>query len=488
MQSNEIATLQLLVAAGDSPHVGLIGAQIPVAAAGHPLPEIAPSYPVPQPRTPGWSTPPSLRQYPRPNYAERFSCIGPACEDNCCRGWGVPIDQAAYEKYEKVESLKQHLGTLIVLNTDNPTANDFARIPSSTKAQCPFLDPQDMCGIQKEHGHEMLSVTCGTYPRAVSTNMGQLEEALNMSCPEAARLVLFDANLLSGINSGPGSRPPVAGDRYAAVGLLSGGPGRNYQPRLALREFVLLLLGDRSYPLWQRLYLMGVLSRRLDAMSAAVPVAEWCEANPRPFARLLSDSARVAVLGTLRTTMGEIAPQPDRQLQVLIELMKQRVAKPPMSPRFIECVQNFQSGIGSATAQSEQEVLDGYAKAYRRYYLPFMQRHPHLLENYLANYVFKNGYPFGRPQRAGDPPRPPVSAEDEHMSLCVHAALTQVLLIGMAGHFREAFDETHVVKLVQSLARTIEHSREFLDDIVSFVHARDLNNLRGVALLLKPIM
>ena len=38
----------------------------------------------------------------RLTYAERFRCIGSACEDTCCQGWSVPVDQAAYEKYSNL--------------------------------------------------------------------------------------------------------------------------------------------------------------------------------------------------------------------------------------------------------------------------------------------------------------------------------------------------------------------------------------------------
>jgi len=69
--------------------------------------------------------------------------------------------------------------------------------------------------------------------------------------------------------------------------------------------------------------------------------------------------------------------------------------------------------------------------------------------------------------------------------MCVHLALAQMLLIGMANRYGDAFDVTHVVKLVQSLAKAIEHSGHFLDRIPGFLHARKLDNPRGVALLLK---
>jgi lysine-N-methylase len=72
------------------------------------------------------------------------------------------------------------------------------------------------------------------------------------------------------------------------------------------------------------------------------------------------------------------------------------------------------------------------------------------------------------------------------MLLCAQLGLLQTVLVGMAAHHRETFDTTHVVKLVQSLAKTVEHSKPFLRQISTFVAERNLNNLRGIALLLKP--
>jgi lysine-N-methylase len=69
--------------------------------------------------------------------------------------------------------------------------------------------------------------------------------------------------------------------------------------------------------------------------------------------------------------------------------------------------------------------------------------------------------------------------------LCMHAAVAQTLLIGMAGHYKDAFDATHVVKLVQSLAKTLEHSRRAMEQMAEFVQARKLNNPQGIALLLR---
>jgi lysine-N-methylase len=459
-------------------------------ALGQGLPPLTPPLRTPPPGLPKRWAPRPAREFVRPRYAGRFRCIASACEDTCCKDWGVPIDQATYAKYEASEALRPHLGTLIVLTTGQQTAKDYARIALNEQSMCPFLDAESLCGIHKQLGAEMLSSTCATYPLAVSTNAGQVEQALNLSCPEAARVTLFDPQLrrfpdAKTERDNSSALNASGGERYAAVRRDAAKLPRGYDSRLAIREFSLLLLGDRSYPLWQRVYLLGLLARRLDSLSGSVPAEEWSAANPDAVAKLLADSARVAVLGRLRPVMDKIEADPAQQLQLLVELLKLRFSKPPIPQRFIECVQDFELGIGSKTATSEEEILDAYALGYRQYFRPLMEAHPQVLENYLANYIFKNSYPFGRPTKTDLAADTVTGAESEHLSLCVHLALAQTLLIAMAGRYRESFGLDHVVKLVQSLARTIEHSKESLDQITVFVRQKNLNNPRGIALLLR---
>jgi lysine-N-methylase len=442
-----------------------------------------PSFPpVDLPDLPGRPAP-ERRQYARPAYAARFQCIASACEDTCCKGWGVPIDQGTYEKYRSNPALKPFVGTLIVLNTNGPTTADYARMPLTVNGTCGFLQTDSLCGIHRHFGPEMLSVTCSTYPRAAVTTAGIAEEALNLSCPEAARIALLDPFLLG---DGPWRAPGP--ERFAGVWRDAAKPLHRDEVRLAIREYALLLVSDRGYPLWQRLYLLGSLVRRLKAQSGASPLADWCDANPAAVAHALADGARIAASGRLRASMAEIAVDPAEQLQLVIELVRMRVSAPPVSGRFLECVKDFEAGLGCATATHESQIVEAYRRGYRDFYKPLMERLPHLMENCLINHIFKNGYPFGRASGkavALAAAATPADAEDEHLAMCVNAALAQTLLIGMAAHYRERFDETHVVKLVESLARSVEHSTSAIDQMKQFVEARGLKNLRGIAVLLR---
>ena len=379
----------------------------------------------------------------------------------------MPIDQATYEKYRSHPALKTVVGNLIVLNTVSPSTADFARMPLTTAGTCGFLDEAHLCGIQKHLGPEMLSVTCATYPRAIQTQAGEREAALNLSCPEAARLVLLDPALLGPTPSA--LRLPHA---YASIWQEE---GRNLRPgeiRLAVRDFVLTLLSDRRYPVWQRLYLLGPMVRRLKALARAQSLAEWCEANPTLTAHVLSDSARTAAGLRLRPVMDSLIAQPADQLQLVSEILRMRLAEPPTATRFLECIYDFEQGLCTNTASTELEILDAYATG-QCFFNALLEEHPQLIENYLLNHVFKNNFPFGRQTLRFTPlPAPAPDPESEHTLLCVLATLAQTMLIGIAAHHRENFGLPHVLRLIQSLARAIEHGTTFPARLAEYVQQR----------------
>lgn len=433
------------------------------------------------------------REHLQSSYAEAFRCIGSACEDTCCRGWSVPIDQATYERYRTHQILKPFVGKLIVLNTNSPSTTDYARMPLTMNGQCGFLDEERLCSIQRNLGPEMLSATCATYPRAIQIRGGVTGSALNLSCPEAARLVLLDPALLVNGRLSPDLPRPnsrnsaaVASGRgqiswsqtspdYASFAPSDGALPAAGEIRLVIRDFVLTLLSDRRYPIWQRLYLLGPTVRRLQTLAGANPLAAWCEANPAIVLHILAHSANNAAGLRLKPTMDELKAQPADQLQLVAEILRLRLAEPPTPPRFIECIQDFERGLHIVSARSEQEILSAYAVG-QHFFDALLETHPQLIENYLLNHVFKNSFPFGRLRlRANAEPAHPFNPEEEYTLLCVLATLAQTLLIGMAAYHREAFGVDHVVKLIQSMAKTIEHGTTFPARLAEYVQQRGLD-------------
>jgi lysine-N-methylase len=272
----------------------------------------------------------------RPQYAKKFRCLGSECEDTCCHGLDVVIDKATYEKYQSAPAFKPRMQHLVLI-TAGPTDSQYARIQLTPSYACPFLAPDRLCGIQQEHGEFYLADICASYPRVTQRIDGLRETALLLSCPEAARLVLLHPNLMPADETATGDLP-----RYHRFSRMrdqtARANGSPHQYLWDLREFTLLLLRDRAYPLWQRLFMLGMFCKRLNEIT----LAQQLGLVPK----LLREYTEFITQGTLRSAMDGMPAQPTLQPGVVLEVISRHLAMTDVSHvRFRECVQDFLDGI-----------------------------------------------------------------------------------------------------------------------------------------------
>ncbi len=133
----------------------------------------------------------------QPEYVSNFSCIGPACEDHCCKQWDITLDKNTYKKYLKSEipGVKNIAVENIALT--KKSHSNWAMIKLNEKGNCSYLEPDNLCQIHRTMGAEALSKTCSTYPRYNVFYKKEVIESLTLSCPEAARKVLFNETALN---------------------------------------------------------------------------------------------------------------------------------------------------------------------------------------------------------------------------------------------------------------------------------------------------
>ncbi len=404
----------------------------------------------------------------RPSYAASFRCIGSACEDTCCQGWGVPIDQASYQKYQQLPSsqLRTLIDAHVLAMPDGAKPHSFAKIRMDGASQCPMLTASRLCRIQSELGESYLSHICATYPRIVQVIGGIQETALTLSCPEAARLVLLHPNLLAN------ELQTVAG--HASVAIAETAPSAGSSALLPdfrlIRQTVLALIANRAYPLWQRLFLLGILCRRLDSIAKGD--------LSRSVAQYLVDFAAAVAAGSLRPAMEALPLDRSAQLDVVLRLAGMLLHRSNVRPRFVECVHAFTTGIGNAPGATLESLTEVYALAHDRYYAPFFGRHPYILENYLANTILRCRFPFGKEGV-------PTTMERECALLTAQFALMKGFLIGVAGFHKEAFSAEHVVHTVQATSKHFEHHPEFLDLTYELLRESQMEGARGLAILLR---
>ena len=119
-----------------------------------------------------------------PEYYEKFRCVAGACPDSCCHQWAVDVDPAAAEAYRKLPGDLGDRLRKVLVDTGSGTQMQLL------EGRCPMWRTDGLCRIQAELGHEALCQTCRDFPRLRHDYGDFVELGLELSCPEAARLIL----------------------------------------------------------------------------------------------------------------------------------------------------------------------------------------------------------------------------------------------------------------------------------------------------------
>jgi lysine-N-methylase len=408
----------------------------------------------------------------RPTYAAAFRCIGPECEDHCCRDWDIPLDRATYEKYQRFPD--ETLGTLVSafvalseIGAPDSTYGVIRRLPSG---HCAFFGGDRLCGVQKQYGAAMLSATCSIFPRVLNRVDGELEGSLSLSCPEAARNVLLQSDALD-----------VAGDLESGefrtdnvFHLGTNGEDLRYKPFQhfhAIQAMAVGLVRDRSRPLWLRVLRIGFLCQRL---SAAMDDGQAMEALA--MVRKALEDPR------LDEELALLPIDPRTRLDVVLQLSDERAQDASSGRRFREVYWEFIEGIGVPVEETPLDGLPRLSTARNSSYAAYFERHASVLENYLMNSIYQELFPFGSEGSARSVRR---SLAEEYLLLATRFAWIDTLLVGVAANRREAFGDDDVVRTVQSLTRAVEHYPYFHGWLLEFLEARGLTSLAGMAILLR---
>ena len=123
----------------------------------------------------------------RPAYYDRFQCLASACPDSCCREWSVQVDAEAEALYRRLPGpLGEKLRGVL-------TQEDGETVFAVENGRCPMWRGDGLCRIQAELGEQALCRVCREFPR-IRHDFGDFAELqLELSCPEAARLILLSS-------------------------------------------------------------------------------------------------------------------------------------------------------------------------------------------------------------------------------------------------------------------------------------------------------
>lgn len=192
---------------------------------------------------------------------DQFHCLAGACPDSCCQEWEVQVDHDSAQRYL---SLPGDLGDALHQKLKQDDSGEYYL--EITDRRCPMWRIDGLCEIQFQLGEAGLCKTCREFPRLRHDYGDFAELGLELSCPEAARLIL--------------TTPPTP----SIVTEVSGGEEPDYDGEMMaslLRSRVQALQILSQYPLHQALALLLLyayaVQEELDGGEPAIfePDKDW---------------------------------------------------------------------------------------------------------------------------------------------------------------------------------------------------------------------
>jgi lysine-N-methylase len=389
-----------------------------------------------------------------PRYLGRFQCIGPACEDHCCAGWGgIDVDPPTAEAYRQltVEG-DQRIWRLNLIGQLQPNPEAWpdegwpaALIPLAQNTPCPFFGDDRLCAIQGAVGEELLPSTCDTFPRQATVVDDRTDLAGRFSCPEIVRLALLTEDAFAPETVEADRRLAERGrfwiDRPWTDRPEEGDPRRQYH---LVRARIMALLQRRDATLAARMLALGMALGALDGAGFRAGDVE---------STFEQAEQRLPALAVWLAETGLSAPDsPAGPHRLLLRRVRRWIAMPELPARYRRCVERVRIGLGlteDATTPLDgalgEQVAATYRRARRRHLDPYLEQHPYLLEHLALNQLWLGTFPY-HPER---------TFAEEHALLAFRIGLARLHLIGAAAA-EGGLTDGLVVETVQAFDKYVD--------------------------------
>lgn len=291
-----------------------------------------------------------------------------------------------------------------------------------------------MCEIQLKYGEEYLSKTCLTYPRVFNIVDQQVDLSGNMSCPETARLALLNQELM---------QFDVVEEMLDVRHIIK----QKIETKQSvwnscfweIRTFTIEILQNRSYSISDRLIFLGLFCEKLASVSSSKN-------------RSQIDNVVTEFRLDSSDTVKEISKLPQAyhvQLSILKEILQTQtnIHHSRLRNYNNEALQAFDFELSDKDA-----IQSNYIKGCNEFYVPFINEHSYILENYLVNHVFHRLFLF----KEGS------NILEEYLRLTMLFCTVRFYLQGVAV-FEKKMTPVKAVDIIQAFSKSIEHSSNYLN-------------------------
>lgn len=399
----------------------------------------------------------------RPNYFEKFKCVGGSCEDTCCKGWKINIDRKTYKKYMKCKNIgmRKKLEKNISRNRNAKSDYDYASFKSINK-DCPFLNDDNLCDIYIKLGEESMCNTCRIYPRTYNYVNGIIQEGLTLSCIEAARLVLMNKDIMEFDLIEDKSLP-----RAFSTIIKSNGSSKILEKNFEeIREFSIDIIQNRKFSIEERLIILGLFCKEIDA--------NYKKENS--IDNIISKYNHYINEGYYENLLNKINIEKtiEAQFSLLILLSKNIVFnKFIIYQKYLEILHQMIEGLklnNSSINEAKTNFIENYSKNYKN----FIMNKEYIYENYLVNYIFNKLFPYDFKD----------DIINSYANLTINFLMIKLNAIGLCAYHKDQMDENKLLELIQAYSRAMLHDSSLNFKIYEYLKENDMNTINHMILMI----
>lgn len=399
-----------------------------------------------------------------PKYLKEFECIGGKCEDSCCIGWDIDIDKTTFRQYYKVQD--KEMKKMFQKNVHNneycqsPDV-DYGKVKLKGDKRCPFLDEDNYCVIYSNLGEEYLSNVCTSFPRILNKIDGYYEMSLDVSCPEAARILLSKEEGIEFEESEETLGKHIISSEIDTKSKEFKDSPMKYLKEI--RDLSIKIIKNRKFDLNKRLYILGEFINELE---------EDLKYNYKDVPKFIKEYDIDSVNDSYEKEEFSYLLQVDffkktmKYLNILDEVD---------SLYFKECTKEVMSGF-NFEEDNISKYSELYIKAFEDYSKEFINKNSYIFENYLVNFMYNYMFPFSETQ----------SVFDGYIMLLMRYSFIRFYLVGRYLNNKEESKED-VIKFIQVFSKSIGHHRNYLVNLLKYIKEKEFNNIEFVKIHL-PIL
>ena len=371
-----------------------------------------------------------------PSQISDFKCIGAKCEDTCCAGWYIGIDEKTYKKYKKVKNptMKKRLDKELVAKD---TSEEHAAKVKLKNNRCAFLSKEGWCDIYTCLGESYLSETCTLFPRTFNEVGEEIAYSIALSCPEAARMVLLNREGFKVENL----QLELKNYKISASLKLSEKKPQKWQDYLKVLQGTLIgLLQNENRPVLQRLEDVEDFLLKLDAISR--------KQNLKEVEQLIKAYRSLESLPQAYTHPLKQKWENER-FQLLLDFKTLREKKKWPSPFYETYYGEMLKNLDLEENDNLEKLKVLYGEGEKAYLVPFLEAKGYILTNYFSNYIFERLVPLD-----GE------NVLESFIKFKLYKELVLAHLIGFG--IGKDLEENKVVSFIQAFSKVFDHNEIYM--------------------------